>query len=311
MRVISWLLVVLVGLYLLTGVVEVRRGQRAVVRRFGRVLAQQPEPGLWIGLPWGMDRVDRVEVDTVRSVEVGYRADEDAGEGMPTGQLLTGDHNLVNVQTVLMYKVRPTEVVEFVLARERVSLVLERAAESVMASWVASRDVDEVILRGKNALRAELIPQVRERIEPYRLGIDVLDARVAVVAPPGDVKDAFDSVARAQTQIATLRFRAEQEAATRERLARAESFRIEEQARAYAHGKKVVATQDARRFLERLKQYRLAREKNPDFLRQLWQEERGKLFARLKENGQIDLLDHHLSAGGLDVITAPRMPGRR
>jgi hypothetical protein len=46
-------------------------------------------------------------------------------------------------------------------------------------------------------------------------------------------------------------------------------------------------------------------------LRQLWQEERGRLFARLREGGQIDLLDHHLSGGGLDVLTAPRLPGRR
>ena len=63
MRFLKWILPLGIVLYLLTGVVEVRRGERAVVRRFGRVLAEQPEPGLWVGLPWGMDRVDRVEVD--------------------------------------------------------------------------------------------------------------------------------------------------------------------------------------------------------------------------------------------------------
>jgi hypothetical protein len=41
-------------------------------------------------------------------------------------------------------------------------------------------------------------------------------------------------------------------------------------------------------------------------LRQIWEEERSKLFARLKENGQIELLDHHLGANGLDLITAPQ-----
>ena len=65
-----------------------------------------------------------------------------------------------------------------------------------------------------------------------------------------------------------------------------------------------------RRFLDRLKQYEAARGGNPDYLRQLWQEERGRLFAKLRENGMIDLLDHHLSSGGLDVMTAPKLPGR-
>src|SRR5262249_6232486 len=59
--------------YLATGLTEVRPGERAVIRRFGRVLEETPGPGLWIGLPWGMDRVDRVSVDSVRRVVVGYR----------------------------------------------------------------------------------------------------------------------------------------------------------------------------------------------------------------------------------------------
>src|SRR5262245_31838941 len=87
----------------LPGVVQVGPGERAVVRRFGRVLGPRPEPGLWVGLPWGRDRVDRVAVDRLQSVTVGYQ--EEAGDqAVPPGQLLTGDHNLVNVRATLYYK---------------------------------------------------------------------------------------------------------------------------------------------------------------------------------------------------------------
>jgi membrane protease subunit HflK len=311
MRIFRWLLLVLLVVYLLTGVVQVRRGERAVVRRFGRVLAEHPEPGLLIGMPWGMDRVDRVEVDTVRSVTVGSSEDETAEVSAPSGQLLTGDHNLVNVQVVLYYKVRPEELTDFVVQADRVPAVLSRLVESSAAEWVAGRGVDEVLLRGKNAMRSEVIARTRERIEPYRLGIEVLDARVAQVAPPDEVRDAFDSVARAQTGMATARNRAEQDAATRLRMARAERFRVDQSAAAYAHDRKVIAEQDARRFLARLKQYQEHRAKDPDYLRPIWQEERGKLFATMKEKGLIDLLDHHLGQGGLDVIVAPRIPEKR
>ena len=80
MRRLFWAVLILsVGGFLLTGLTLVRPGERAVVRRFGRVLEHKPEPGLWVGLPRGMDRVDRVPVDRVQEVQVGYRDGFDAG----------------------------------------------------------------------------------------------------------------------------------------------------------------------------------------------------------------------------------------
>src|SRR6516165_9589789 len=121
-----WILLLLVG-YGLTGVVPVRPGERAVVRRFGRVLEHKPEPGLWVGLPWGMDRVDRVAVDKVQSVVVGYQEETDDGLTVPAGQLLTGDHNLVDVQVVITYKVRPEAVEDYVTQQDRVDGLIARA----------------------------------------------------------------------------------------------------------------------------------------------------------------------------------------
>ena len=59
--------------YLVTGVYEIRPSEQAVVRRFGRVDGDPHGPGLLIGLPWGMDQVDRVAVDEQRVLEVGYQ----------------------------------------------------------------------------------------------------------------------------------------------------------------------------------------------------------------------------------------------
>ncbi len=305
MRLLAWASAALLALYMLTGVVQVRPGERAVVRRFGRVLAEKPGPGLWVGLPWGMDRVDRVEVDAVRDVTAGYEGDAGDGSSLPAGQLVTGDNNLVNVQITLFYKVAPGRIDEFALQSDRVPGLLARLAESAAAEWVAGRGVDEVLLRGKSALREELIARVGERLEALPLGVEVLDARVSQLGPPDEVREAFDSVARAQTEMATARNRAEQEAATRERVARGEAFRVGEAARAYAHARTTLARQDAARFLARLAQYREGVKSNPDYLRLIWQEERGKLLTRLKEQGRIDLLDHHLSGGGLDLFTTP------
>ena len=76
MRRLRYLLPLLLLAYLLTGVAQVGYDERAVVRRFGRVI-DRTGPGLRIGLPWGGDQVDKFKVRTVQ-LTVGYNPDETA-----------------------------------------------------------------------------------------------------------------------------------------------------------------------------------------------------------------------------------------
>jgi membrane protease subunit HflK len=303
-----WLVVLLlVGVgYALTGLTQVRPGERGVVRRFGRVLPDRLEPGITLGLPWGMDRVDRVAVDRVQSVAVGYQ--EEGGEAMPAGQLLTGNHNLVNVRVVVYYKVRDDAVVDYVVQGERVDGLIARAAETVMAEWVGGRDVDDVLVNGKNRLPVALMAETPSRLAEYELGVQLLDAKVTLIAPPDDVKPAFERVFSAQTGTATLVNKAEQDAGSALRSAQADVYQIEQAAAAYAHTQTLSARSEADRFLKRLEEYRDGKRRNPHYLRHIWEEERGKLFARLKANGQLGLLDEHLGSDGLDLTIVPPLP---
>jgi membrane protease subunit HflK len=291
--------------YLLTGLTQVRPGERAVVRRFGRVLAYKPEPGLWVGLPWGMDRVDRVSVDLVRPVTVGYQPQEDEDLVTPAGQLLTGDHNLVNLQVVLNYSVQPDRVDDYVMHADRADSLIARAAETLLAEWVAGRTIDEVLIEGKSVLPRWLVEQTRERLESYHLGVAIQDASVAHLLPPGEVKDAFDNVTRAQTEIRTSLHKAEMEAEQRLRSAQADQYRMGQQTTAAAAEQLLLAHAEADSFERRLEQYRKLRRDNPAFLAGIWWEEMGRLFAQMRARGQIDLLDSHLASGELDIITAP------
>jgi modulator of FtsH protease HflK len=310
MRTLTVFLILAASAYALSGVVQVSPGERAVVRRFGRVLEHKPEPGLWVGLPFGMDRVDRVAVDRVQSVMVGFR-EEGNDDPTPAGQLLTGDHNLVNTQATLYWKVRPDELEDYVVQADRVEELLARAAEAVLAEWIAGREVDDVLLNGKNALPPALIAGTQTRIDDYHLGVQVLDARVGMLAPPESVKHAFDSVASEQANVAALINEAEQEAESKLRVARSDKFRTEQETGAYVERQTLLAQREAERFGERLKQYEAGRRTNPAYLRQIWEEERGKLFAKLKENGQIGLLDHDLGPDGLDMTIAPALPKKQ
>jgi membrane protease subunit HflK len=305
---LRYLLLAALVAYLATGVYQVGPDERAVVRRFGAVVAR-PGPGLWVGLPWGIDRVDREPVRTVRQLAVGFTPDATADLPVtPPGQLLTGDQNLVNVRLVVEYAVddRDGELEAFVAHRDQVGAVLGREAEALAAEWVGGRPVDEVLLAGRAALPRWLMDRLPDRLAPHRLGVVVQRVSVEHLAPPDrvgevSVRDMFEAVNQAQTAIRTLENQATQEATQRTREAEAARFRLGQQAEAYRSEKLALARADAASFLTRLDQYRRLRATNPDVLAAIWWEEMGRTLAGMKGRGRVDVLDHHLGPNGLDV----------
>ena len=302
MRRLRYLLPLLLVAYLFTGVSQVGYDERAVVRRFGRVVAR-PGPGLWVGLPWGIDRVDKIQVRTVRQLAVGFNPDEASdAPGTPPGQLLTGDQNLVNLSLVVEYSVddRDGELENHLANRDQVSWAVAREAEALAAEWAAGRKVDDV-LSGRAAVARRLSERLPERIAPYRLGIILQRVSVDGLSAPFEVRDAFTAVNQAQTGIRTRRNAAEQEAQRLTSEADALRVRALAEAAAYKDEKGKLADADAAAFTRRLEQYQRLRATNPDVLGAIWREEVGKLLAGLKERGRIELLDDALGPNGIEL----------
>jgi membrane protease subunit HflK len=292
---------------------QIQPGERGVVRRFGRIAAK-PGPGLYLGLPWGMDRVDRIAVDRERRVTVGFdpQGQEDSGqERMPDGQLLTGDHNLINLRVELNYTIDADQVDKFVIQADRVDSLLARAAESALADWVAARTVDDVLLRGKQLLPVWLVAELSRRLLAYDLGVNVGKASVTYLSPPAEVKNKFAEVSRAETEIKTKENQAYQEADGREREARGEIFHKEHMTAAYGREQYLQARAEAMNFQKSLEQYHRLSHKTPDYLAGIWWDEMTRLYTRMRQNGRLDMLDRYLSTDGLDITQIPIMPKKR
>jgi membrane protease subunit HflK len=304
---LSYFLVFLVGAYLLTGIAQIRPEERAVVRRFGQVVAH-PGPGLWIGWPYGIERLDRVPLATVRRVPVGYQPDRPDETNL--GQFLTGDQNLVNIQLVVEYVVgeRATDLEDYVMQRDRIEGVIARETETLLAEWIAGHGVDDVLLTGNAVLPNWLVRQLHVRLAPQRLGIRVPQASVAYLAPPDEVRSAFEEVNAAQTNARAQEQRAGQEANRLLRDAEASSFQFAQQASANAANKKALAHADADVFVKRLAQYRTLKETNPDVLSALWWDDMGRVWLNFRGRGRVDLLDVYIGANGLDIthVVPPR-----
>lgn len=301
---LRYFLLLALVLYLLTGVAQVRPEERGVVRRFGQVVAR-PAPGLWIGLPWGIDRIDRVPVRTTQQLTVGYSADNwSDAPGNPVGQFVTGDHNLVNVQLVLQYAIGETdeELDDYVIHRDQVDAVLGRTVEAATAEWAAGAPVDQVLLTGSASIPSWLMDRLGERLPRFRLGVHVQRVSVTYLAPPEEVRAAFEAVTQAQTGIRTKEFQARQEASQRERQAEALRYKLEQEAAEYRETQHRQASADATEFLAQLQAYREVSRTNPDALAFLWWDEMRKAIAGLKNRGgRVEPLDNYLGSGGLDV----------
>ena len=79
-------------------------------------------------------------------------------------------------------------------------------------------------------------------------------------------------------------------------------------AHAYAQEQRLQAAAEAHSFAKRLEQYQAARRDNPDVLTAMWWDRMGEVFKRLRANGRLDLLDHHLGSDGLNLMQVPPMP---
>jgi modulator of FtsH protease HflK len=289
--------------YLSTGFYQVGPDERAIIRRFGKVVSR-PGPGLGFGFPYGIDRVDRVQVRTVRQLDVGFlpEATEDSA-ATPTGQFLTGDQNLVNIKLVVEYAIddRESEVEAYLATRDRVDAILGRELEGLLAEWCAASSVDEVLLAGRAILPGWLTPRLEARLQPQRLGILVQRMSVDVVAAPSEVREAFEAVNQAQTAIRTREYQAEQDAEQRKREAESLQYKLMQQAEAYQNEKKTFATAEAEGFRKRLEQYQRLKTTNPDILKLIWWDEMGRILLSMKGRGRIDLLDDKLGSNGLDI----------
>jgi membrane protease subunit HflK len=307
----------LLGLALLvwtvsTSLTQVGPGERAVVRRFGRVLDIRPEPGLYVGWPWGIDRVERENVSLVRRVTVGFTVREDKDdEAAPAGQVLTGDHNLVNVQAAIHYRIREADVASFVLQKDNIEAFIARAAETLLAEWIAGRKVDDVLRRGKGDLPAVLQERLQSRLKGYDLGVEIEQASITKLEPPEQVKEAFESLTRAETEIRTRVNQAEEAAGRMRNDMRSRIYALERQAAAYANEERIKATAEASGFHKRLEQYRDLSRKDPDYINVLWFDEMTRLYGRMRETGRVEVLDDFLTREGLNITQFPLLPRKK
>lgn len=110
--------------------------------------------------------------------------------------MLTADEVPVELMAEVQYRVR--DLKEFLFAgSERPNDILRATAESVLREVAASASLDSLLTERRADLERRSLKRLRERIEQYGLGIEVVDLQWLDVHPPQPVVPAYRQVADA------------------------------------------------------------------------------------------------------------------
>lgn len=234
-------------IWALTGIYTIKEAERGVVLRFGE-FSKIEEPGLrW--KPTFIDEAIPVDIKTIRYMPA-------------SGFMLTEDENVVRVEMEIQYRVMDPFKYTFAVTDPVESL--RQALDSAIRYVVGHSKMDDVLTSGRELARQQVWNELEGIIEPYDIGVSIVDVNFKGARPPEEVKAAFDDAIAAQED--EERFIREAEAYSREiePKARGQVNRIEQEAEAYKQRVILEARGEVARFEELLPQYNAA----PDVTRE-------------------------------------------
>ncbi len=242
----SVIAVVVVGIWVLSGIYIVDQGRQGVVLQFGAFNSITDPGPHWF--PRFIDTVDVVDVENVRSVNLGHTSDE--------ALMLTQDENIIDIKFTVQYKVKDPR--DYLFSVRDPDLTLREVTESAVREVVGKNKLDYIITEGRVAVSADIGTLIQEILDSYATGITVVNLNMQDAQPPEQVQQAFDDAIKARED--KQRQINEAEAYSNDVLprARGKAARMVQEAKAYEAEVVARAEGKTERFLKVLGEYKKA-----------------------------------------------------
>ncbi|MBF0433703.1 MAG: FtsH protease activity modulator HflK [Fibrobacteria bacterium] len=217
-KTLSSLVIFLSSIYLLSGFSMVPIDSLGTKLRFGKIVADKLDPGLYYYYPSPIGKILSTQGDNIRRVEVGFRTrpkdqvefiDDDFAymwefrsesglyvELPEEGGSITGDEYYINTQAVVQYKVR--EPAYYLFQVKDIDNLIRYAAMEYLGSKVNTTKMDEILIISRKEIEKELKHQLQHTMDTFQTGVQIYQVCFRDVHPPVDVVPAFREVASAK-----------------------------------------------------------------------------------------------------------------
>lgn len=248
------LVALIILIWLGSGFYIVNAGERGVVLRFGKYV-ETTMPGPRWHLPYPFESAEVVNVEQVRTVEIGYRNNVKS-KVLNESLMLTDDENIIDLQFSVQYTLK--NPVDYLFMNRDPDEAVRQAAESAMREVVGKSRMDFVLYEGRAEVADRATKLMQHILDRYKTGISISKLNMQNAQPPEQVQAAFDDAVKAGQD--RERLKNEGQAYANDVIPRAKGVaaRLHEDALGYKQKVVADAEGEASRFSQILVQYQKA-----------------------------------------------------
>ena len=258
-------LVILVFIWVASGLYRVLPDEQGVVLRFGKFV-KTTQPGLNYHIPIPIESVQTPKVTKVNRIDIGFRSERDSGFSTGGGVadvpeeslMLTGDENIVNIDFSVFWVIK--DAGKFLFKIQDPQGTVKAAAETAMREVIAKSAIQPILTEGRAKIEIETQEIIQSILDEYNSGIQVTQVQTQKADPPDQVIDAFRDVQAARADMERSKNEAEAYANDVIPRARGEAAKIMQAAEAYKQKVVAAAEGEASRFISIYTEYAKAKE---------------------------------------------------
>lgn len=233
--------------------VAVDARQVGVVLRFGEY-SRMLQPGFHLKFPRPIEDVSKVATTQVRTYSEKV-------------SMITKDENIMNIDFNVQFQVGDAR--KYLFSMRAPDATLHKASEAAVRSVIGKTTMNNILSGAGSQLAIETQTLLQKTLDSYNCGLLVTDVSFQNVAPPDEVKEAFDDVNKAREDKQRIENLAKAYSSKVVPEARGAAARILAQAKGYQAERIAIAKGNAERFRQILAQYQAAPEVTR---RRLWLE---------------------------------------
>ncbi|HVL74633.1 MAG TPA: FtsH protease activity modulator HflK, partial [Noviherbaspirillum sp.] len=205
--------------------------------------------------PYPIQSHETVNVDTVRTVEVGYR--NHVRNKQPRESLmLTDDANIIDIQFAVQYRL--TNAADWLFNNREQEEMVKQVAETSIREVVGRSKMDFVLYEGREQVAFDVNQLMQQIVDRYNSGVLITNVTLQTVQPPEQVQAAFDDAVKAGQDRERQKNEGQAYANDVIPRARGAASRLLQEAEAYRSRVVATAEGDADRFRQVLFEYQKA-----------------------------------------------------